>query len=221
MKIESPSPPDSSFQQSTSQSSFSSLTLTTNGQQNNSNFQNYSLMINQQTIQSLPHQYSIDDVSSNIPLFITTIPNARDTQSQANPPNADIILEEKYIEFENATEKLIKLNVPAPLEPKKNRFLEDWQIYGQIRFFDTANYNPEIPKNIVDYMETMVTSNRQCSLGGKDYDAIKELLCEHLYQDLMRYFIWRVPIRFLHTVCDRLINLHPIWDDGTPTKTVK
>ncbi|XP_027200487.2 uncharacterized protein LOC113794569 [Dermatophagoides pteronyssinus] len=143
------------------------------------------------------------------------------TVMQASILNANIegiYYEEKLIPKPNGGhEEFIKIFVPEPVEPKKQRFLDDWHQYGQIRFFDAANYQPNLPQILHEFMAKVIATIEP--IPQKEFDQMKELLSMTLFQDLQHYFIWRLPTRFLHTVCDRLIQMYPMWDDGSPTKT--
>lgn len=144
------------------------------------------------------------------------------TVMQASILNANIegiYCEEKLTpKPDGSHEVFIKIFAPKPENPKKERFLDDWNQYGQIRFFDTATYQPILPQVIHDFMDK-VNANI-VPVSQKEFDHMKEILSLALFQDLQHYFIWRLPPRFLYTVCDRLIQMYPMWDDGSPTKTV-
>ncbi|OTF76966.1 hypothetical protein BLA29_009447, partial [Euroglyphus maynei] len=145
------------------------------------------------------------------------------TVMQASILNANIegvYCEEKLVSKpDGSQEEFIKIYAPEPVDPKKERFLDDWNQYGQIRFFDVANYRPVLPKILTDFIAKVETSDKD-AISTKEFDQMKDLLGVTIFQDLQHYFIWRLPTRFLHTVCDRIIQMYPILDDGSPTKTV-
>ncbi|KAH7639842.1 hypothetical protein HUG17_3875 [Dermatophagoides farinae] len=135
------------------------------------------------------------------------------TVMQASILNANIegiYCEEKLTpKPDGSHEVFIKIFAPKPENPKKERFLDDWNQY--------ATYQPILPQVIHDFMDK-VNANI-VPISQKEFDHMKETLSLALFQDLQHYFIWRLPPRFLYTVCDRLIQMYPMWDDGSPTKT--